>query len=250
MTRMPRLQIYVPISPTPSFITMVHMLAESVRSFGGVFSDAKIVVSVGEDIEPFDIERARPELRPYAIQWRWTDRTEFRRHSYFATGLDRWAEPFECDYVVMADADILIMGPLDDVTDFLPTQRSIAGVIATKPPFTARGNSDDSTRWPDLYRTAGLSPPPFEFSIPGHGTHYPLSGIAKAPAYYNFGFVIGRQDAMNAIRESFSSDYLVATDFMQSVLGAQAALGLSIHGTNLTRQHSQCDLTSGRKISI
>lgn len=226
--KVPSLQIHVPISPTPSFFTMVLLFAESVRSFAGTFSDARIVVSVGEDIEPFDIEHARPELKPYGIEWRWTNRAEFRRHSYFATGVDRWAEKFECDYVLMADADILIIGPLDDLVDFLPTPRSVAGVIATKPPFTARGNSDDEVRWPELYRAAGLAPPPFAFPIPGHGTHYPVSGIAKAPAYYNFGFVIGRNGAMNAIRETFEADYLVAADFMQSVLAGQAGLGLSI----------------------
>ena len=207
---------------------MVHLLAESVRSFAGVFSDARIVVSVGQDIEPFDIERARPELQPYDIEWRWTDRGQFRRHSWFATGLDRWAAPFECDYVLMADADILITGPLDNLTNFLSTARSVAGVIATKPPFTARGKGDDETRWPDLYRAAGLTPPPFDFPIPGHGTHYPASGIANAPAYYNFGFVMGRTEAMNAIRETFHEDYLVANDFMQSILAGQAGLGLSI----------------------
>ena len=207
---------------------MVHMLAESVRSFAGLFADARIVVSIGEDIEPFDIDLARPELEPFGIEWRWTDRDQFRRHSYFATGLDRWAVPFECDYVLMADADILILGPLNDLATFLPTPRSVAGVIATKPPFTARGNGDDETRWPELYRAAGLTPPPFDFPIPGHGTHYPTSGIATGPAYYNFGFVIGRNEAMNAIRETFHSDYLVAHDFMQSILAAQAGLGLSI----------------------
>jgi len=135
--------------------------------------------------------------------------------------------------VLMADADILIVGPLDDLTNFLPTPRSVAGVIATKPPFTARGKGDDETRWPDLYRTAGLAPPPFDFPIPGHGTHYPLSGIAKSPAYYNFGFVIGRNEAMNAIRETFHADYLAANDFMQNVLAGQAGLGLSIRRNEL-----------------
>jgi hypothetical protein len=225
---MSSLQIHVPISPTPSFFTMVHLLAESVRSFAGQFSGARIIVSIGEDIDPFDVERARPELDPYGVEWRWIDRDLFKQHSWFATGLDRWAEPFECDYVLMADADILIMGPLDELTNFLPTPRSVAGVIATKPPFTARGKGDDETRWPELYRTAGLTPPPFDFPIPGHGSHYPLSGIAKAPAYYNFGFVIGCNEAMNAIRETFHADYLVAKEFMQSILAGQAGLGLSI----------------------
>ena len=142
--------------------------------------------------------------------------------------MDRWAAPFECDYVLMADADILITGPLDDLTSYLPTPRSVARVIATKPPFTARGKGDNAARWPDLYRAAGLTPAPFEFPIPGHGTHYPVSGIANAPAYYNFGFVIGRTEAMNAIRGTFEADYLVADEYMQSVLAAQAGLGLSI----------------------
>jgi hypothetical protein len=207
---------------------MVHLLAESVRSFGGAFSDARIVVSVGDDIEPLDIESLRPELKPYGIEWRWTDRDLFNRHSYFATGLDRWAAPFECDYVVMADADILVLGPLDELISYLPTPRSVAGVIATKPPFTARGKGDDETRWPELYRAAGLTPPPFDFPIPGYGTHYPLSGIANAPAYYNFGFVIGRREAMNAIGGTFHEDYRQANDFMQNILAAQAALGLAI----------------------
>ena len=225
---MPQSQFHIPISPTPSFFTMVHMLAESVGSFAGAFSDARIVVSVGEDVEPFDIDRARPELAPYGIEWRWTDRDLFRRHSYFATGLDRWAVPFECDYVIMADADILILGPLDELTTFLPTSSSIAGVIATKPPFTARGAGDDAVRWPDLYRAAGLVPPPFDFPIPGHGPQYHRSGISHAPAYYNFGFVVGTRDAMNAVRDTFHEDYVVADEFMQSVLAAQAGLGLSI----------------------
>lgn len=225
---MPSLEIHVPISPTAPFFTMIHMLAESVRSFAGRFSDARIVVSVGEDIEPFDVDRARPELKPYGLEWRWTDRELFRQHSWFATGLDRWAAPFECDYVLMADADILITGPLDELTDYLPTPRSVAGVIATKPPFTARGEGDDETRWPELYRAAGLTPPPFDFPIPGHGSHYPSSGIAKAPAYYNFGFVVGCKEAMNAIRETFHADYLAAKAFMQTILAGQAGLGLSI----------------------
>src|SRR3954452_19947309 len=117
---MPSLQIHVPNSHTPSFFTMIHMLAESVRSFAGEFSDARIIVSIGEDIEPFDVERERPELKPYGIDWRWTDREQFRRHIYFATGLDRWAAPFECDLVLMADADILILGALDELREFLP----------------------------------------------------------------------------------------------------------------------------------
>jgi hypothetical protein len=207
---------------------MVHMLSESVRSFAGEFSDARIVVSVGEDTELFDIDRARPELAPYKIEWRWTRRQDFKRHSYFATGLDRWAAPFESEYVLMADADILILGTLGDVVQYLPTPRSIAGVIATKPPFTARGVGDDEIRWPELYRSAGLTPPSFDFPIPGHGTHYPISGIAKAPPYYNFGFVVGRKDAMNAIRETLEADYLAAMNFMQNILAGQAGLGLSI----------------------
>ena len=227
---MSRLQIHIPISPTPSFFTMVQYLAASLRRYAGLFADARLIVSIGDDCEPFDIAAAYPQLAPYGITWRWVDREAFRRHSYFATGLDRWAEPFESDFVLMADADMLIMSDFSDVAARLSQPRGIAGVTATMPPWLGRNKGDvDGERWQEMFALAGLQPPVFDCPHPGNGLYYPVGGgMPCGPAYYNFGFVLGTRDAMNAIAKTFAQDYYLAADFMQTDLSAQAGLTLSI----------------------
>jgi hypothetical protein len=215
---------------------MVQYFAATLRRNGGLFADARLIVSVGEDCEPFDIAAAVPQLAPYDITWRWVDREAFRLHTYFATGLDRWAEPFESDFVLMADADMLVTGNFSDIADKLAQPRGIAGVIATFPPWLACKKGDvDRERWQEMFGLAGLPPPVFDCLHPGYGVYYPAgSGMQFAPAYYNFGFVFGTRDAMNAIGKTFTRDYLLAVDFMQTVLAAQAGLTLSIIRNNVS----------------
>ena len=62
---MSRLQIHIPISPTPSFFTMVQYLAASLRRYAGRFADARLIVSIGDDCEPFDVAAAYPQLAPH-----------------------------------------------------------------------------------------------------------------------------------------------------------------------------------------
>jgi hypothetical protein len=50
---------------------MIHYFAASLRLAGGIFENAHIVVSVGDDIEPFDIAATVPEMRSYNITWCW-----------------------------------------------------------------------------------------------------------------------------------------------------------------------------------
>jgi hypothetical protein len=223
-----RLQIHIPISPTPSFFTMVQYFAASLRRYGGRFADAHLIVSVGEDCEPFDVAAAHPHLARYGITWRWADRESFRRHSYFATGLDRWAEPFQTEFVLMADADLLITGDFSDVAEQLAQPRGIAGVIATSPPWLISHRGDvDRERWEALFDLAGLAQPVFDCPHPGHGIYYAIGGgMERAPVYYNFGFVLGTRDAMNAIAKTFSQDYILAAHF--APFAAQAGLTLSI----------------------
>ena len=227
---MSSLQIHIPISPTPSFFTMIQYFAASLRRYGGLFADARVIVSVGGDCEPFDVAAAHPRLARYGITWRWVDREAFRRHSYFATGLDRWAEPFQADFVLMADADLLVMSDFSDVVARLEQPRGIAGVIATYPPWLGRKKGNvDRERWAEMFALAGLPQPSFDCPHPGRGVYYPVgSGMESGPAYYNFGFVLGTRDAMNAIAKTFPQDYFLAADFMQTDLAAQAGLTLSI----------------------
>ncbi len=226
---MSSVEIHLPISPRSSFFTMVHFFAASLRRRGGAFRDAKIVVSVGEDCEPFDLQRSNPQLSKYNISWRWADRAAFRDISYFATVLRRWSG-FESDYVIMADADTLVLGDISEALTWLKGPRSICGVIATFPPFMARGDGNtDAERWPELFKRAGLTGPPFDCVHPGFGHFYgAIQGINAAPPYYNYGFVLGTRDAMESIADTVEADYRTALAYMNTDLAGQAGLALSI----------------------
>jgi hypothetical protein len=216
---------------------MIHYFAATLRRYGGDFANARLVVSIGDDCEPFDVDAERPHLARHGIEWRWVNRDAFRAHSYFATGLDRWAEPFDTDYVLMADADMLILGDFSDAAARLPASSPvIAGVTATMPPWLGRGKGDiDRQCWKELFSVAGLAEPVFDCAHPGYGVFYPCgSGMDAAPPYYNFGFVLGTREAMNAIASTFRQDYLLASDFMQTDLCAQAGLTLSIMRNTVT----------------
>src|SRR5579871_398511 len=226
---MASVEIHIPISPHSSFFTMVHFFAASLRRRGGAFRDAKIVVGVGEDCTPFDITRSRPELARYGISWRWTDRDAFREMNWFATLLRRWGD-FQSDFVVMADADTLVLGDISESIRWLVGPRSLCAVIASYPPFMARGEGNvDAKRWPGLFGLAGLPVPPFDLVHPGYGRLYDArEGMREAPPYFNFGFVVGTAEAMTRIARTIETDYRAAAAYMKTDLASQAALTLSI----------------------
>lgn len=226
---MTSVEIHIPISPRSSFFTMIHFFAASLRRRGGAFRDAKIVVSVGEDCEPFDLEQSHPELSKYRISWRWADRTVFREHSYSGTGFHRWGE-FESDYIVMVDADTLVLGDISEALGWLKGPRSICGVIGTYPPFMIMGDGNtDAERWPELFKSAGLPPPRFDCVHPGFEHFYDASqGVREAPPYYNYGFVLGTREAMESIARTVVEDHRIAAAYMKTYLSAQAGLALSI----------------------
>jgi len=222
-------EIHIPISPRPSFFTMVHFFAASLRRQGGAFSEAKIFVSVGDDCEPFDIDDVHPELAKYNISWRWVDRMAFKEQTYFATGLCRWKD-FKSDYIIMADADTLVLGDISESLSWLKGPRSLCGTIATFPPFMARsGNNTDAEQWPELFKFAGLVPPLFDAVYPGFEHFYRSDqGVRAAPPYYNYGFVLGTREAMELIAKTIENDCQTAAGYMKTDLHAQAGLTLSI----------------------
>jgi hypothetical protein len=230
------LEIHIPVSPTPSFFTMVHYFAASLRKNGGPLANSRIIVSVGDECEPYDIAKTLPQLDRYNISWRWTDRAQFREHSYAATRFTRWSEPFESDFVLMADSDIIINGDFSDLLQPLLETNGIAGVIATWPPFLARGEGNvDRARWAGLYHAAGLNEPEFNFRHPGYGALYTAEdGIPVTPVYFNYGFVLATRDAADKAKKTFFDDFLIATDYMKTDLVEQAGLGLSITRNKVT----------------
>ena len=83
-------RIHIAISPTESFFQQVHYLAVPLRHRGGKLRDSPIIVTVGDDCEPFDIGRKNAWARGYPIEFRWLPRNLYQQHSYYATSVQRY----------------------------------------------------------------------------------------------------------------------------------------------------------------
>src|SRR4029453_9336206 len=142
-----KIDLRVPISPTHGFFRRIEYLVRSLRAAGGHISKARVVVSVGADAEPFDIEAVNPWSRGQ-VHWRWVDREMFRRLSYHATVLDRYFDGGDADIVIHVDADVLFVKEIDDLLVSLAATPAVGGVIAHVPPFSARA---DQTSWRQLF---------------------------------------------------------------------------------------------------
>jgi hypothetical protein len=176
-----KLEVRVPISPTDYFFRRVQFLHRSLRACGGATGQADLVVSVGADIEPFDIAETQPWSRDQ-VKWRWVDRDAFRRDSFHATGLDRFKATSNADIVLFADADVIFVAGVDDLLEALGHRPAIAGVIAHVPP-------KKDLDWDRLFNDAQIPLPQDGYQYSGWRLmcHEPAQRIV--PAYYNFGAV-------------------------------------------------------------
>ena len=132
---MSRLEIRVPISPTPYFFRRIHFMAASLRNIGGALADHEFVVCVGGDEEPGDLYERFPWSKNYPLTWRWVDREEFRRDNYWATSHEIFRQKSRGRYVMCADADVVFVRDFSDLLADLDRSPAVAGVIAHVSPF-------------------------------------------------------------------------------------------------------------------
>ena len=190
------LEIHLPISPTPHFFTMVRCFATSLKLFGGQLAHSRIVVTVGADREPMDLYRALPWSRDFAIDWRWLDRDLFRRSSYYATALERFRQPFRAPVVLLADADVLVAGPLDDLVGETLEDGRFGGLIAHVCPFPP---GDGEAWWQRIFSTAGLGTAPLYCQHTGYGFMDDHPARRLCPPYFNLGALIAPASIMTQL---------------------------------------------------
>lgn len=193
------LEIHVPISPTPHFFTMVHYLAASWLLNGGPFAKSRIVVTVGADQEPVDLQRVLPWSRHYPIEWHWLDRALFRTHSIYATALDRFRLPFRSKLVLLLDADTICCGSFLPLAQSVARTGSFAGLIAHCSPFFELPENDNETWWQRLAKSADC--PPFRMTCrhSGCGVIYHQPGGERCPPYFNLGMLLAPAPVMTHI---------------------------------------------------
>jgi hypothetical protein len=227
-TTSPSCEIHVPISPTPGFLSQVRLLAASVRRNGGALADARIVVTVSRDEEPFDIAAANPWAARHPIEWRWVDRELWDASGIFGTAAQRFTYDFDAPFVVLLDADTLCTGPLDELPGLGP--QALAGLVAHISPSPSEiPRAEDF--WRELFVHAGLPEPRLDCEHSGWDFMEDDPARRRCPPYFNLGVLAGSRDVMRRLGEHVLDDMRRVDERLDTVFRCQLAVALALART-------------------
>ena len=221
-------EVRIPISPTPSFLNRALLLAASIRKF---HPESIIRVYLGQEggASPEAVKRVMEAFAGKRIGFEWVSAKNFAewdgtRSPYLATMNQRFNTAVDGDAVIIADCDVIVTGPLDELFE----THAVQGVQAHVAPLPYADMrylwAICSAPWPeDLIRFTGLGimDTPMTEAPP-----YPNSGFVYAPKDLFLRMVPLYHDAIwrlkNAMRDTYWFD--------------QLALGIAIAGSHVTYQ--------------
>lgn len=238
---MPSVEIHIPVGPTPDFLLRVHYLAASIAMYGGFPEGSyKIVVTVGDD-QRVDLDALCPWARQYPLEWRWVPENEWKERGIFATAYTRFRYPFDCDAVVMLDADLLVTGRLMDIVETVPGTLRFHAIPAPYNPFFCdppclQVRSPDAW-WDAMFAAAGLPAQPSTMEhlawpwVKTENCPY-LEQMRCSPPYANAGVIIGSAETMRRIGATIYKELDTVNSLFRHHLSGQIALSLAIvrHG--------------------
>lgn len=226
----PITEIHVPISPTDIFFNQVHYLAASLRQRGGSLRHSPIIVTVGDDSEPFNIHRRLSWAHRYPIEFRWVPRRLYQKHGYYATAIERWRYEFRLPYVLLLDADMVMLRDIDSLLDRILAEPALYGVPAYGSPW---GNSNllhlksDHEWWSEVFQRADMREPPLTCEYVGHKVIFNDS-IRYCPPYFNQGVMLAPAGMVTAIGERLYEEIAVVESVVDTFYKVQVALTLAI----------------------
>jgi len=193
-------------------------------------ANARFIVSVAEDCEPFDLDAMHPWSRS-RVEWSWVDRENFRKYWYHAPTLDRYKRDTDADVVLFLDADTMLIRGVDDILEAIVAQPAIAGLISHPPPFHA---DQTGIGWESLLAAMGLPLPAARFQHSGWGAMLTQEAHRFAPAYYNYGAVFFPAVVFSRLRPHIQSCLERTTGLpIHPGFRSQLALTLAIYELNL-----------------
>lgn len=197
-----KLEIRVPISPTPAFVRRVILLAASVREF---YADTRVIAYIGQPTEGNDPDIVMPLARE-GILFDWVTGADFAawagtRAPFLATMNRRFATSTEADYVLIADADVICCAHFaEELRGY-----GIVGMQAHVPPMP-----DDAMQ--KLFAGFLGRAPTFVLPYSGAGLMCPEG--ARGPWYVNSGAVLIPGPLFERLRRA----YQVAIRFLRGAL--------------------------------
>jgi hypothetical protein len=216
------LEVRIPISPRADYFNRVRLIAQSIREF---YPKAIVRVTIGADIEPFDVAQAEPWSHDLGVHWVWVKQTEFAEwrstaHPYIATMMERFRPPFFAEHVLMLDADVMPVRPFDEL---LERDHALLAMMAHVPPFR-----NCAQEWQDLFAWYGLSAPSFTFEHSGWGAMFTDRQRRFSPPYFNTGVVLARADVYERLYEPYMTALRFVKERLDSYFFEQIALTLAL----------------------
>ncbi|WP_027146863.1 hypothetical protein [Mesorhizobium sp. WSM3626] len=186
----------IPILPEPEFFSNVKLAALSLAKLGGAYATAPIVVSAGGHADATEMRALNRWSLPYPVTWRPVPHAVSDRG--FSSGFDRYAEPPRGNAVILADADVCLMRPIDDLLQRMRDAKRplIAGMPAHFSPFSRDGAENDAA-WRRLLEAFGFGDTPLDWQY----SMSPDQASGGSPAYFNYGFVVFDRTAFIAIQQ-------------------------------------------------
>jgi hypothetical protein len=223
----PSLEVHIPISPTVPFLRMVRCLVTSLRHFGGLYADAKVVVTIGDPvIKDKELLAENPWLEKLGIETRWVPEDLYARESYYATASERFCYEYSSDMVLMLDADMLVARPFEELVGRLHLEQKFGAVIAYASPYT------DSAKWQTLYDACGLGKADAIYEHPGWPYLYPERD-RFCPPYFNLGFLLMPASMATQIGREIYTFMNKAVEVEDTIYKCQLAVGLAVHKLQL-----------------
>lgn len=172
-------------------INMARALTLSLRRNGGVYANAPVILTVGDEKVDPSLPASLPWLKPLGIEWRWLAEAQFAVDTFWSNAALRYEQSFRSDMALMLDADILIASPFDEMVRSAHRKNAVAGLIAYSSPFEVSPLeiAPMAGDWHELYRSFGLPHPRLQFTHTGFGTLHANPRFARCPAYFNQGVI-------------------------------------------------------------
>jgi hypothetical protein len=220
----PRFDFRIPISPTPGFYSQVRLYNYALRRLGAPYSDARLVVVVGDNCDIDAVRRQNPWSDNFNVEWAGVPHDIFSRFGIFGTGTWRLnVNNEDADFSLLVDADTVLLNNIDPLLDDFSSDRPVIyGHMAHFPPPFDSGlpiaNSPDF--WPGLFERMGVPLPQalFRYSMDAQGT------LPLAPAYFNFGFVGVNKSARSILADEMWSCIAELTKIAPTPMRGQIAL--------------------------
>ncbi len=227
----PVLEIHIPISPTASFFRQVHYLAASLRSATRNFAGTRLIVTVGDDSEPFDVAGRLPWAAHYPIEFRWVPRQLRRTFGWFATALHRYRYAYDAPLVLMMDADIVVAREFGGLLDQVRAVPAFYSMVAHASPWHNSGLlhlRSEEDWWRSVYSAAGLGEPEFPCQYTGYGYLGKDGFPCAAPPNFNQGVVIAPASIIRTIGVDLYSELELVNSVAETFYRFQVALTLAI----------------------